>query len=174
MYKAAIIPGKWKTAIVAPLYKHKGEKTDPNNYRGISIIAPLAKVFEKILAAQIKIHLKLNNVLFDGQHGFREDHSCASALHEPLSDLNNSKDKKLISLLLFIDFKKAFDLVDSRILLRKLCHIGFNPTALKLLENYFENRTQIVKINESTSVPLNNSLGVPQGSILGHFSSQYL
>ena len=94
-----------------PLFKHKGEKTDPNNYRGISIIAPLAKVFEKILAAQI--HLKLNNVLFDAQHGFREDHSCESALHELISDLNSSKDKKLTSLLLFIDFKKAFDLVDS-------------------------------------------------------------
>ena len=165
--KTASIPNDWKTAIVTPLFKNKGDKTDPNNYRGISIISPLAKVFEKILASQIKVHLKLNNILFDGQHGFRENHSCESALHELISVLNKSKDNKLTSLLLFIDFKKAFDLVDSRILLRKLCHIGFNINSFKLIDYYFANRSQLVKIINTISIPLNNNLGVPQGSIIG-------
>ena len=112
--KTASILNEWKTAIVTPLFKNKGYKTDQNNYRGILIISPLAKVFEKILASQIKVHLKLNDNLFDGQHGF---HSCESALHELISNLNKSRGNKLTSLLLFIDFKKAFDLVDSSILL---------------------------------------------------------
>ena len=80
---------------------------DFNNYRGISVLPPIAKIFEKLLAAQITIYLKLNNILFTGQHGFRNGHSCETALHELISDLNLNRDKRLISLLLFIDFRKA-------------------------------------------------------------------
>ena len=61
----------------------------------------------------------MNNILFMGQHGFRNGHSCETALSELISALNKSRDTNQISLLLFIDFRKAFDLVDSRILLKK-------------------------------------------------------
>ena len=58
-----------------------------------------------------------NKLFYSGQHGFRRNHSCETALHELISDLNESKDKKLISLLLFIDFRKAFDCLDTKLLL---------------------------------------------------------
>ena len=109
------------------------------------------KIFEKLLAAQITIYLKLNNILFTGQHGFRNGHSCETALHELISDLNLNRDKRLISLLLFIDFRKAFDLVDSRKLLRKLFHYGFDNSALNLIANYFTDRFQGVKFNRKLS-----------------------
>ena len=64
-------PIEWKSAIVTPLYKNKGAKSDFNNHRGISVLPPIAKIFEKILAMQISIHLNLNNILYSGQHGFR-------------------------------------------------------------------------------------------------------
>ena len=67
----------------------------------------------------------MNNILFKCQHGFRSGHPCETALHELISDLNVNRNKKLIKILLFIDFKKAFDLVDSKMLLRKLFHYGF-------------------------------------------------
>ena len=70
----------------------------------------------------------MNNILFKGQHGFRSGHSCETALHELISDLNVNRNKKLINILLFIDFRKAFDLVDSRMLLRKLFHFGFKKS----------------------------------------------
>jgi hypothetical protein len=111
-----------------------------NNYRGISVLPPIAKFFEKILATQISIYLSLNNILFAGQHGFRNGHSCETALHELISDLNKNRDSRLINLLLFIDFRKAFDLVDARKLLRKLFHYGFDKTALNLIANYFTDR----------------------------------
>ena len=161
------IPKEWKTALVTPLFKNKGDTTDLNNYRGISVIPPIAKLFEKILATQIKIHLKANEILFIGQHGFRDNHSCETALHELISDLNKTKDKKLISLLLFIDFRKAFDLVDPQLLLHKLQHIGFDQSALNLIKNYFTDRSQLVTLNGCSSIQLDNKLGVPQGSILG-------
>ena len=113
------IPLEWKTAVVSPIFK-KGDKIDVNNYRGISVLPPVAKIFEKILATQLIIFLNINKILFNGQHGFRAGHSCETALLELLLDLNNIKDKRLIALLLFIDFRKAFDLMDATKLLLKL------------------------------------------------------
>ena len=90
----------------------------------------------------------MNNILFKGQHGFRSGHSCETALHELISDLNVNRNKKLINILLFIDFRKAFDLVDSRMLLRKLFHYGFEKSALDLVVNYFKDRFQAVKFEK--------------------------
>ena len=84
-----------------------------------------------------------------------------------ISDLNLNRDKRLISLLLFIDFRKAFDLVDSRKLLRKLFHYGFDNSALNLTANYFTDRFQGVKFNRKLSSLMSIKLGAPQGSVLG-------
>ena len=73
----------------------------------------------------------------------------------------------MIALLLFIDFRKAFDSVDSNLLILKLFHYGFGNSALNLVKNYLENREQIVKIGRTTSSTAPLSLGVPQGSCLG-------
>ena len=160
-------PEEWKSAVVTPLYKNKGSRTDLNNYRGISILSPVSKIFEKLISHQITDYFENSNIFNDGQHGFRKGHSCETALHELLSDLNESRDKKLISLLLFIDFRKAFDTVDSELLLKKLFHYGFDNGALSLITNYFKNRNQVTKIGDNRSGVNNIKLGIPQGSILG-------
>ena len=80
---------------------HKGgNTTDINNYRGISVLPPLAKIFEKILANQIIFYLNANKILFSGQHGFRPDHSCETALHELITDLNMIRDRNEIGVCL--------------------------------------------------------------------------
>ncbi len=107
------IPEDWKSALVTPLFKNKGKTTDLNNYRGISVLSPMAKIFEKVLAIQITRYFDKNGLFSSHQHGFRKGHSCETALHELISDLNKARDKKLVNMLLFIDFKKAFDTVDS-------------------------------------------------------------
>jgi hypothetical protein len=111
---------------VTPLYKNKGAKDDLSNYRGISVLAPIAKLFEKILAKQITRYLVKNNILFDGQHGFQSGRSCETALHQIISDMMEILNKKSIGLFLFIDFRKAFDLVDSTLLITKLKYYGFD------------------------------------------------
>ena len=78
-----------------------------------------------------------------------------------------AKDKRLIAILLFIDFRKAFDLVDSKLLLLKLFHYGFDNNALALIKNYFESRQQQVKYRGISSSFADIKLGVPQGSVLG-------
>jgi hypothetical protein len=89
------------------------------------------KLVEKILGKQIRNHLIENNLLFAGQHGFISNHSCETALHELISSCLKNMDQKLINLLLFIDFKKAFDIVDPKLLFYKLLNYGFGNLALK-------------------------------------------
>jgi len=161
------IPNEWKFAELTPLFKGKGDKCEINNYRGISVLPPVSKVFEKLPANQIKCFFNVNKLFFEGQHGFRSGHSCESALHELVTELNIWRDKRLIAMLLFIDFRKAFDLVDWRLLLLKLFHYGFDNSSLSLLENYFSNRSVRVKLGNFKSKEASLCLGVPQGSVLG-------
>ena len=162
-----VIPSDWKTAIVTPLYKNKGSNQDINNYRGISVLPPIAKLFEKLISKQITSYLTKNRIISSDQHGFRASHSCESALHEIISELNAIKSKRQIGLLLFIDFKKAFDTVDQKLLLIKLKCYGFSESAISLLSNYFLNRCQYVKMDDCFSDQKSTELGVPQGSVLG-------
>ena len=162
------IPDEWKSAIVIPLYKNKGAVNDINNYRGISILPPLDKVFEKLISFQIITYINQHKLLFAGQYGFRANHSCESALHEILSRMKHVLSNRMIGLYLFIDFRKAFDIVCTPLLLLKLkiC-FGFDENAIKLIQNFFHNRTQKVKLNDVFSQLLPITLGVAQGSSLG-------
>ena len=87
-------PDEFKFALVTPLFK-KGSSHDMNNYRGISVLPPIGKVFEKVITEQLRIYFSLNKLFFIGQHGFRESHSCESALHEVISTCLANMDKKL-------------------------------------------------------------------------------
>ena len=84
-----------------------------------------------------------------------------------VTHVSQPRDKKLTSLLLFIDFKKAFDTVDSKLLLSKLFDYGFDTGSLLLIADYFTNRSQKTKMGNSISESKPILLGVPQGSILG-------
>ena len=130
----------WVEILNSFTHINKGKIDDCNNYRGISLLSPIAKVFEIILADQVGDYFESNKLFHPSQHGF--------ALHEIITELNNAKDKRLIALLLFIDFRKAFDTVDAKLLLNKLFHYGFDNLAIKLLSDYFSNRDQVVRFNE--------------------------
>ena len=105
------IPLDWKSAVITPLYKSKGDFSDFNNYRAISVLPPIAKIFEKLISKQMSTYFEDNRIIYTGQHGFRKGFSCESLLHEFVSDINQSIDDKLITLVLFIDYRKAFDFI---------------------------------------------------------------
>ena len=129
------VPVDWKKALVTPLFKGKGMLNDLNNYRGISVLSLINKLFEKICASQIRDYFVMGKLLYSGQHGLRAGHSCETALHEIISPCLANLDNKAISLLLFVDFKQDFDMVDSNLLLIKLLSYGFSNNAVDLIRN---------------------------------------
>ena len=148
---------------------HKGKASDlVENYRGLSVLPPMDKVFEQLVGSQITNHFNENKLLFSGQYGFRRSHSCEAALHEVITGMNRILSTKQIGMFLFVDFKSAFNVVHPSLLLNKLEHAyGFDEAALRLMRDYFADRTQAVKIGNSFSDRRGIELGVPQGSSLG-------
>ena len=111
--------------------------------------------------------LSLNNILIDNQFGFRKGRSCEQALLTAQNEISISLSKKQISLLILIDFSKAFDMVDHDVLLEKLYRYGIRGIAHEWFKSYLKGRKQYVTINGKKSSTLDMLYGVPQGSILG-------
>ena len=159
-------PNTLKIAKIIPLPK-PGKKTDVNNYRPISILPVISKIFEKIIYNQLDKFLEKNNVLFKHQYGFRKSHSTTQAILNNLKYLYNNLDSGNLILSIFLDFKKAFDCVSHEILLSKLHSYGIRGITLKWFESYLSERKQYTSINNTNSSIQNITHGVPQGSILG-------
>lgn len=128
---------------------------------------PLAKVFEKILSARIVDYFNLNKLFFNEQHGFRSNFSCETALVSIIDSWKEVLVNGGSNLALFIDFKKAFDLVDPYLLQIKLMNYGFDNSSIRLFRDYFSNRVQDTKLDKHVSETAELKLGVPQGSVLG-------
>ena len=134
-----IYPSDWKMARVFPIFKN-GEKCDRSNYRPISIISAVAKVFGKILYNQFYSYLSNNNLLSNYQSGFRATYSTVTSLLESTNSWCVNIDKGLLNGVIFIDLRKAFDTIDHEILLRKLNSFGVDDTVLTWFSSYLTNR----------------------------------
>ena len=161
-----IFPHEWKLARVTPIFK-KGTKSDPGNYRPISVIPVVAKIFERLVHNQLYGYLLEHNILSNCQSGFRTRHSTETALLEATDHWYYGIDKGNVNAVLFLDLKKAFDTVDHKILVSKLKLYGFHESSLKWLISYLEYRQQKCCINNEISSSKTLNCGVPQGTILG-------
>jgi hypothetical protein len=169
-------PARWGKSFVTPVYKNKGTTHDMTNYRPITIISAISKVFEKILTQQLVTHLEKHSVLSDNQYGFRKHRSTQFAvLHVTelvRQTLNKSKPCKPHVSALMLDLSKAFDCVNHKLLLLKLADIGIQEDSVQLIHSYLSNRFQTVKLYSTSSdfvysQPLQLQCGVPQGTVLG-------
>ena len=162
----AIFPDDWKMARVSPIFK-SGSKNDCGNYRPISILPSVAKIFEKLVCDQLKSYLSEQNILSKYQSGFRWGHSTSSSLLKTTNSWLLNIDSGMINGVLFLDLKKAFDTIDHDILLRKLFLYGIRGVTLDWFSSYLSDRAQVCKINNTTSSLKYIKCGVPQGSNLG-------
>ena len=165
-FRTGIFPDYLKLAKVFPIYK-KEEDYIFTNYRPISLLPVISKIFEKIAYSQFFYYLTHNNLLYDSQHGFRKDHSTETALYELLDRVNNIMDSDMIPLCTFLDLSKAFDTLNHAILIDKLEYYGVEGSSLLWFNSYLSNRKQFCTYDGKLSPPLPLSTGVPQGSILG-------
>ena len=167
-FHKGVFPSHLKLALVTPIYK-KGDKSEPSNYRPISSLPILSKIFESTIKDQITCFLEKEHLISDRQFGFRKHHSSEQLLQSLLNDWRTSLDDKspLYITAMSLDIQKAFDSVNYKILISKLSQFDVSPTTIKLISSYLSNRKQAMKIGNCISVPLPITCGVPQGSILG-------
>ena len=165
-FQSGYFPNSMKIARVSPLYK-KGSKTDPGNYRPISVLPIVSKVFEKLVNMRLLKFLEKYDLLFKHQYGFREKHSTKLSLISLVNQLVQLQDDGRVTVGIFVDFAKAFDTINHDILLAKLQNYGIRGLQLNWFRDYLTNRCQFVQHNGSKSPLASIICGVPQGSVLG-------
>ena len=161
-----VFPDSMKIARVIPILK-TGDAQEFSNYRPVSILPQFSKILEKIFHNRLMSFLNDKQILYNGQFGFRKNHSTSMAILELVEEMTTAMDNSQSSVAVFIDLKKAFDTVDHNILLKKLEKYGIRGLAYSWIHSYQTNRRQYVSINGTNSTCLNIACGVPQGSILG-------
>lgn len=167
-FTTGIVPSQLKQAKVIPIYK-SADPTLSQNYRPISLLPAISKIFERIMCDRVTNFLNQHNLFYNNQYGFRKSHSTIHPVLQLLTqcaDANKLKPPHKI-LTLFCDLSKAFDVLDHEILLHKMHNLGIRGVAYAWFQNYLTNRTQYVEINKTKSNIRNITCGVPQGSILG-------
>ena len=162
------IPNEWKIGVITPIFKNTGKKEDPNNFRPISVLPAPAKLFEKIINSQIRIHIESNNLYSDKQFGFRSSLSTKDAIEKVVNFISINQNASRNVVATFVDLRKAFDVVNHKILLEKLKNMfHFGNESVSLIANYLRERKQATKFNGEVSDYENINIGVPQGSVLG-------
>jgi hypothetical protein len=165
--KNSTFPSKMKNEIIKPIYKAGCHKSI-QNYRPISILPNLSKVFERHLANNIKDYIYSNNLLYNRQYGFRTNHSTSTCFLDLVNAISNCLDRGNNCIVIFLDMSKAFDLVCHKILLSKLANqFFFSESSVLLINSCLSKQMQATKIDSSLSEFQQLSCGVPQGSILG-------
>ena len=159
-----IFPDQLKNAKIVPVFK-KGDSMLLENYRPISVLPSLSKIFEKVMHIQLNDHFK--PLLYESQYGFRANHSTELAAIENIDIVIDAMEKGDLPLNIFLDLSKAFDTIDHDILLYKLFNYGIRGNSYNLCKSYLSNRHQYVQLNEVKSKMSLIKTGVPQGSILG-------
>ena len=160
----SFFPESLKKAEVLPIFK-KANKTEKSNYRPISILSNISKIYEKIMFEQLNDHF--DKILSKYQCGFRKGHNAQHCLLVMIEKFRKIRDKKGVSAAVLTDLSKAFDCISHDLLIAKMNAYGVDKKSLSFVSAYLNNRQQKTKVGSSFSEYRNISFGVPQGSILG-------
>ena len=154
--EVGFFPDFLKVARITPVFK-SGDPTQFGNYRPISVLSVISKIFERVIQGRLLGFLKKQGHILSSQYGFRRGHSTYMAILDMVENIHKAWEKGEHCLGIFIDFKKAFDTVDHSILLRKLYRLGIRGAPFELIRSYFSNRKQYVVFNGAESSQQENS-----------------
>jgi len=160
------VPQEWRDAVVVPLFK-KGNRSDPCNYRPVSLTSIVCKVMERIVKDNIVEHLNEHNIIKGSQHGFTGGRSCLTNLLEFFEEVYDKIDQGKPVDVIYLDFAKAFDKVPHKRLAKKLQACGIRGQVLTWIQSWLSDRRQKVGIGSKHSSWREVLSGVPQGSVLG-------
>lgn len=159
------VPEYWKRSAVIPIYKGKGDRTNPGSYRPISLTPTISRLFERVLRQLIDPVFR--QLIHENQFGFRAGRSTESNLLCCYEKVTSCLDSGLNIDVIFLDMAKAFDKVDHSLLVSKLLTSGLNMRIVRVLKHFLVNRTQFVRVGSAESDSASVSSGVPQGTVLG-------
>jgi hypothetical protein len=159
---SGIIPADWKKAKVIPIYK-KGAKSDPGNYRPVSLTSVPCKILESLIKDAVMKHLENEKLIKDSQHGFMTGRSCTTNLTIFLNELTKVLDDGKAADVFYLDFAKAFDKVAHKRLIIKVEAKGIE----RWLEEWLKERKQTVVVEGIESEESDVESGVPQGTVMG-------
>ena len=164
--ESGVIPKDSTLGAIIPIYKNKGNRNDPDNYRGITLLSCIGKFFTLLINARLTDFIETNNLLGEEQAGFRAEYSTLDhifTLH-CLIDIYLKNKKRLYCA--FVDYRKAFDMVDRCSLWQKVLAMGINGKVLKVIQNMYANAKSCVQLNGNFSEYFSCNIGVRQGENL--------
>ena len=164
---AGKVPSRWLRAIVTPIPKDiSKDQRIPLNYRGISLLCCISKIYSSILNARLLKFAETENILVDEQNGFRPNRSCTDHIFSLNSIVKNRINENKSTFGVFIDFKKAFDLVDRELLLYRMLLYGVNGKFYNSLKAMYNQTESCVKLNNLYTEWFPTQIGVRQGDCL--------
>ena len=164
--QTGLYPTEFKTAKVTPVYK-KGQRDSVPNYRPISVLNNLSKIFETLIYNRIKSFFHTYDLLSKKQFGFREGSNTELATLHVINKIMPSIQNKKFAICVFLDYRACFDTICRNILFSKLERYGVRGLPLDLIKSYFHGRKQYVCIKDVHSRVKEQNIGVIQGSKTG-------
>ena len=165
--KEECFPMSWKLSHVCPVFKNSGESSSPSQYRPISLLSVISKLFEAAINTAVLGHLAKNNLLSDQQYGFRPRRSTADILTVISHRISEALDRGFDTRVIALDISKAFDKVWHKGLLHKISSYGISGKVFAIIRSFLSDRSLRVVINGQSSDAYSINAGVPQGSLLG-------
>jgi hypothetical protein len=161
-----VIPSTWYKAIICPILKNGKDKRDPLNYRAISLMSTVAKLFSDIINSRITYYMECNKLFADEQNGFRKLRSCLDHLFVLTTIIRNRKKDKLPTYACYIDFTRAFDGINRTLLWHKMLYYKIDGKLLSMIKTMYEHVQSAVRIGVQLTDWFSINSGVRQGDNL--------
>ena len=171
--KESCFPDCWKVSSVVPVFKNVGERSTAKNYRSVSLLSVVSKVFEKLVNNRIVEHLEKCGLFSDFQYGFRSSRSTADLLTVVSDRIARAFNRSGATRAVALDISKAFNRVWHAGLLHKRKSYGISGQIFGLISSFLSNRWLQVVLDGKSSQKYPVNAGVPQGSIVGPHVSYY-
>ena len=160
------VPDEWGVGLIKPLYKGKGNVHDCDNYRGITLLSCIGKLFTTVLNNRLNAFISSNSILSQNQAGFRKAHSTLDHVFSLKCLIDIFMESRYKLYVAFIDYKKAFDSISRSALWYKLKKENIDGKILRVIKNMYEQVKSCVFMNDNTSDFFGSFRGVRQGENL--------